>query len=327
MYQSDSSVRELVARLRVVFDDVIDTSWEVILVDDGSSTTTTWPTCVELADEDSRVVAIRLMRNYGKPGAILCGLQHARGAWVITIDDDLQQRPEDIPKLIPHRHHDVVVANFTTRRHGFVTKLASDAKSRFDRLILNLPCRMSPLKLFKAEIAAGMLRVRTARPFIPALMAHVTTDFHEVRVRHEKSRLVGSRYTLRRRLSQFSNLLLNNSSLLLRGLGALGTAVALAGFGFAFWMVVRKLGGQRIDAGWTSLVVINLLFGGLMLIGLGIVGEYLIRILHGISDKPPYLVREIVAGRDRSGDDRGDDPTAIDSRVQGIERSAGEPHA
>lgn len=295
VYQSDSSLRELVVRLRAVFDEVTVAGWEIILVDDGSPSATTWSTCVELSNEFPQVVAIRLMRNYGKPGAILCGLEHVRGKWTITIDDDLQQRPEDIAKLVPHRHHDVVVANFRTRRQGLVARIGSRVKGLFDRWILNLPCRMSPLKLFNAEVVAGMLRVRTVHPFIPALMAHVTTDFHEVIVPHEDRPRVRSRYTLRRRVSQFSNLLLGNSSLVLRGLGALGTAVAVSGFVFALSVVIRKLAGRIVESGWASLVVINLVFGGLMLIGLGIVGEYLIRILHGISDRPPYLVREIVA--------------------------------
>lgn len=303
VYESDRSVVELVERLRRVFEEELGTSWEVVLVDDGSRSPQTWPTCERLARDDSRVVAIRLMRNYGKPGAVLCGLEHVRGRWIVTIDDDLQQRPEDIPALVRHRDHDVVVANFENRRHGRLTVLGSRIKHRFDRLILGLPCEMSPLKLFKSEVARGMLQVRTPYPFIPALLAHTTKDFVPVTVRHEQSRHGKSRYTLRRRIRQFSHLLINNSSLLLRGFGGLGFTVSLSGFGFALWVIIRKLAGFKPPlTGWASLVVINLFFGGLILIALAIVGEYLIRILEGISDKPPFLVRQIVTRKKPAGD-------------------------
>ena len=294
VYESDKSVVELVQRLLVVFEQQIQETCELILVDDGSHSPETWQTCLHLTREHTEVLAIRLMRNYGKAGAVLCGLQHVHGRFVVTIDDDLQQRPEDIPLMVEHRDHDVVVANFENRRDGLLVRLTSLIKSYFDRLILGVPCRMSPLKLFKAEVARGMLQIRTPHPFIPALMSHVTRDFVAVVVPHEQGRQP-SRYTFRRRLRQFSNLLINNSSLLLRCLGMFGLTMALGGFVYAASVVVRRASGVEIQPGWASLIVINLVFGGVILIALSIVGEYLIRILEGVADKPPYIVRKIVA--------------------------------
>jgi hypothetical protein len=160
-------------------------------------------------------------------------------------------------------------------------------------MILRLPCKMSPLKLFKADVAKGMLEVHTPYPFVPALMACVTSDFVPVTVEHSGSRHGKSRYTLGRRFAQFSNLLINNSSLVLRWFGALGITLALAGFAFAISVIFRYFRGTPILPGWASLVVINLVFGGLILIALSIIGEYLLRILEGSSRKPAYLVREI----------------------------------
>jgi dolichol-phosphate mannosyltransferase/undecaprenyl-phosphate 4-deoxy-4-formamido-L-arabinose transferase len=298
VYESDHSVRELVERLVQVFETTLAATYEVILVDDGSRSPATWSTLTELTRSNERVTAIRLMRNYGKPGAVLCGLGHARGQWIITIDDDLQQRPEDIPELVKYQDHDVVVANFTQRRHGLFIRLSSWVKSKFDRIILKLPCKMSPLKLFKAEVAAAMLQVQTAHPFIPALLAYATKDFVPVEVTHEQSRHGRSRYNFYRRCKQASNLIIGNSSLLLRALGAIGGGVAFSGFGFAVFVVARKLVGRPIQPGWASLVVINLVFGGLIPLALSIIGEYLIRILEGTSQKPPYIVRQIIGGGD-----------------------------
>ena len=294
VYETDRSVVELVERLRRVFEETLKASYEIILVDDGSRSPMAWPTLRRLAEEVPQVLAIRLTRNYGKPGAVLCGLSHAGGRWIVTIDDDLQQRPEDIPKLVEHQDHDVVVANFTKRNHATITVLTSRIKSYFDRIILGVPCKLSPLKLFKAEIAKGMVQVRTSRPFIPALMTHVTRDFVPVVVEHAPSHHGKSRYTLRQRLKQFSDLLIGNSSLLLRCVGLFGGGAALVGLAFALGVVIRKLSGDPLLPGWASLVIINLIFGGLILIVLAIIGEYLIRILEGSTAKPAFIVREVV---------------------------------
>jgi glycosyltransferase involved in cell wall biosynthesis len=289
----------LVERLKKVFEETLSATYEIVLVDDGSKSAETWKVVQDLASTHETVRGIRLSRNFGKPSAVLCGLGVAKGDWIITIDDDLQQRPEDIPTLVEYEDHDVVVANFAKRHHGRVTRFTSWIKSQFDRVILGLPCKMSPLKLFRAEIAQGMLQIRTPRPFIPALMASVTNDFYPVVVPHDGSRHGPSRYSIRRRLRQFSNLLIGNSNLLLRWFAILGAIVAVSGFIFGTYIIIRKISGDPLLPGWTSLVVINLFFGGLILIALGIIGEYLIRILEGSTLTPPYVVREVV-GEPRS---------------------------
>ncbi len=293
VYESSQSVRKLVERLHTVFKEQVKKKFEIILVDDGSKNVETWETLESLSCSFGQVVAVKLMRNYGKAGAVLCGLSMARGDWIITIDDDLQQLPEDIPKLIEFEDHDVVVANFKDRKHGRFTVFTSWIKSHFDQAILKLPCKMSPLKLFKSEVARGMLSIHTARPFIPALMAYVTNDFISVSLEHDVSHHGKSRYSFKRRIKQFSNLLIGNSNLTLRAIGMLGMFAAISGFLYAFYIIIRRIFGTVNEPGWTTLVSINLLFGGLILVVLGIIGEYLIRILEGNSSMPAYIVREI----------------------------------
>jgi glycosyltransferase involved in cell wall biosynthesis len=294
VYESDRSLVELVDRLQRVFTQQIVEPYEIILVDDGSRSSTTWQTCEQLAHTHAEVIAIRLMRNYGRPSAILCGLSRSRGHFVITIDDDLQQRPEDILTLIRYQSHDVVVANFHSRQHNILAVWGSWVKNAIDRLVLGVPCSMSPLLLFNAAVARGMLQIRTPYPHIPALLAAVTQDFAVVIVPHLESHHGKSRYTFARRIKQFSNLLINNSTLLLRGLGLLGGIGAISGLMGALILVGRRFSGIPVLPGWTSLMVLILLCAGLILLALGIIGEYLFRLLEGISNKPTYLVRSIV---------------------------------
>lgn len=296
-YNSDSSLTELTERLAQVFSEQMKESYEIIIIDDGSRNRATWSTIQQLAQQP-QVTGIRLTRNYGKPGAVVCGLSHARGRWIVTLDDDLQQVPEDIPLLAQQRSHDVVVGAISEKRHSLFVRLSSRAKGWFDRVILGVPCPMSPLKLITADVVQDMLDTATSRPFIPALLCGVTTDIVSVPIRHEHSRMPSSRYSFFKRLSQFSNLLIGNSSLLLRCIGAIGTLAALSGFLFALFTVFRVILGAEVLPGWASLIVINLTFGGLILIALGINGEYLIRILEHSSNRPAYRVRTIVRSTD-----------------------------
>jgi glycosyltransferase involved in cell wall biosynthesis len=291
VFNSENSLLQLVSRLKKVFDEVIKDSFEVILVDDGSSHPGTWPVLERLACEEPFVVCIRLMRNYGKASAVLCGLNWAQGHWIITMDDDLQQAPEDIPKLITYRDHDVVVGQFRVKHHTTIQIVTSRIKSLFDRVILGVPCRMSPLKLITAKVAHSVRRTSTPNPFIPALLSAVTDDFVGVEVEHHPSFHGKSRYSLLARFKQFSNLLIGNSSIFLRGFAFLGLIISLIGLLFALYIVGRRLFGSMVLPGWSSLIVINLVFGGLILTALGLNGEYLVRILEETGSKPVYVIR------------------------------------
>ncbi|MEQ8857302.1 MAG: glycosyltransferase family 2 protein [Pseudomonadales bacterium] len=294
VFQSSESVTQLTERTVAVFTRTVREPFEIILVDDGSTAPSTWSTLLNLnARFPGHVTAIRLTRNYGKASAILCGLRQARGRWVITIDDDLQQRPEDIPQLIAEESHDVVVAQFTSRRHSPLVVATSWIKSRFDRIILGLPCRMSPFKLISEPVVRALIDLNPHKPFIPAMLAHITTDFMPVPIEHQPSAHGRSRFSLYRRLRQFSNLVIGNSNLLLRCVGGFGAMVACAGLLFAVYVLIRRILGYIQEPGWASLVSLNLVFGGLTLITLGIIGEYLIRILDSLQEKPAFVVREI----------------------------------
>ena len=292
VYNSSDQLPALCDRLTTSLQCCCEDNYEILLIDDGSSSVETWPTISQLATQHPAVRGIRLMRNYGKPGAILCGLSEASGQWIITIDDDLQQLPEDLPFLWANREHDVVVAQYDRKVHGPMVKLTSQLKSVFDRKLLGLPCKMTPLKLIRREVAEGMLRFASPRPFIPALISKVTRDVVGVPCTHQSNAVAKSRYNFSRRLSQFLNLLIGNSSFLLRVLAVTGLAAAISGFAFAFFTVMRIVVGDPITPGWASSITVDLVFGGLILLGIGLNGEYLLRILENTNQQPAFIVRE-----------------------------------
>jgi len=291
VYNTGDCLADLVTRLQYVFTDTVKASFEIILVDDGSVKAETKTLLEELSQKDG-VMVVRLTRNFGKPGAVLCGISASRGDWVITIDDDLQQNPEDIPLLIAHEQHDMVTATHARKQHTLLQRATSWIKAIFDRAVLGYQVKLSPLKLIRRHVVDGMLAIKTNRPFIPALIRQVTNDIVSVPSTHQKSAQGRSRYSFKRRWNQFSDLLVGNSNFLMQVFTRLGFVVAGLSFALAAGVIARKLLGIPTQAGWSSLMVAILLIGGLNLAAVGITGQYFIRILDITSKKPAFVERE-----------------------------------
>jgi len=268
-------------------------TYEIVFVDDGSPDARVWPALQRLANEGPHVRAVQLSRNFGQQAATLCGLREARGGIVITMDDDLQHDPADIPLLLAESHHDVVIAQFVAKEHHPFRRLASAAKHVFDRVILGMPghLHLSSFRLLSRTVVDGVLAMRTAHPFLPALMFHISKDVAGVPVRHGARAAGRSGYTLRKLLSMFGNLVINNSSILLRFAAGTGLFFAFVSFALTAVAVYRKLVHHVVLQGWTSLFAATMLIGGLLLVCIGIIGEYLIRIIANGEAKPMYFVR------------------------------------
>lgn len=268
-------------------------SYEAILVDDASPDARIWPQLETLAGERAHVVAIQLTRNFGQQAATLCGLRAARGAVAITMDDDLQHDPADIPLLLAACEHDIVIGVLAGRKHHFLRRAASRIKNVFDRIVIGTPkgLQLSSFRLLSRTVVDGVLSMRTARPFLPALMFHVSKDAVPVPVTHSRRMAGRSGYTFSRLLVLFSNLVIGNSSILLRAGAYAGFTFAFVSFVLAGIVIYRKLVHGLAVQGWASLFAAVMLVGGLTLIQLGIIGEYLIRIIDSGEAKPAYLVR------------------------------------
>lgn len=290
----DSPVlEELTGRIEAVFRDRPGDDWEIVFVDDRSPDPRIWPVLERLARERERVRAIQLTRNFGQQAATLCGLSEARGDVVVTLDDDLQHDPRDIPRLLEHAGHDIVIAQFERKRHSLFRRAASRIKGFFDQVLIGKPkgIQLSSFRLLGRTVVDGVLSIRTPNPFLPALMFHVSRDVVGVKVGHGARQGGRSGYTLGKLLRVFSNLLINNSSLLLRLVGGVGVSFAAISFLLVAVVVYRKIFHGVAVQGWTSLFAALLLIGGLLLVSLGVVGEYLLRIIESSENRPTYLVR------------------------------------
>jgi glycosyltransferase involved in cell wall biosynthesis len=266
---------------------------EIIFVDDGSSDPRIWPALEKLTHERPGVRCIQLSRNFGQQAATLCGLREARGGVVITIDDDLQHDPRDIPALLAYAGHDIVIGQLGQKEHPLARRIASRVKGVFDRWIVGTPkgLQLSSFRLLSRTVVDGVLSMRTPHPFLPALLFYVSRDVVGVPVSHSRRAAGKSGYTFRKLLRLFSNLMINNSSMLLRAAAYAGLLLAVTSFSLALLVTYEKIAHGIAVQGWTSLFAALMLIGGLLLVSVGIVGEYLIRIIETSEAKPTYFVR------------------------------------
>jgi len=297
-YNSVKSLPELCTRINNVFEE-LEQTFEIIFVNDCSPNHQTHSTLVSLATQYAFVKAINLTRNFGQQAATICGLENSSGKYIITMDDDLQHPPEGILDLIKEKHHDLVIARLIQRKDPYLRQITSYIKSYFDYIILQKPrhVRLSPFRLFKREIMLSMLDIKTPTPFIPALMFYVTRDVVNVKVRHVKRKEEKSNYTLKKRLKLFSLIIINNSSFLLKIIGYLGLVIAFLSILLISYFIFFKWTKGETPIGWASTISAILFLGGMILFSLGIIGEYLIRIMPAIEKKPTYVIKKIYGGK------------------------------
>jgi len=296
VYRSNKSLKIIVEKFNTLFSTQLqDKTYEIIFVNDSPFDQTTVKSLDEIYTSYTQIKVIKLTKNFGQQSAILCGISYAKGEYIITMDDDLQHDPYDITKLIEWQHHDIVIAKFTNKQHHWFKKITSKIKGYFDHIILQKPRHivLTPFRLFNKNIATNILKINTPYPFIPALLFAVSTDVVNVEIKHHKRIEGQSNYTLKKMIQLFNNLLINNSSLLLKTIGFVGICISFFSIIYAITIIYKKIFLGVTLVGWSSIMVSILFFGGMIMFSLGIIGEYLIRIIHTSEKRPHYFIKEI----------------------------------
>jgi dolichol-phosphate mannosyltransferase/undecaprenyl-phosphate 4-deoxy-4-formamido-L-arabinose transferase len=272
-------------------------SYEVILVDDGSPDNT-WQVVRDTIRGYPCVSAIQLMRNRGQAFATLCGLSHARGRIVVTMDDDLQHPPREMPKLIAelesNRDLDCVFGCFAEKRHAAYRNFGSEFVGWVMRRSFHLPrdFRSSTFRVMRRELVDAVLGHRTANPALAVLIFSSTSRMKSILVEHAPRYAGKSNYTLAKQIRLAFDGLCNVTTFPLQAISVTGMAVS----GLSLVLIVKfiwdYLRGTTGVAGWTSTIVLLCFFAGLILLALGIFGEYMVRILREVRGAPPYVERE-----------------------------------
>jgi undecaprenyl-phosphate 4-deoxy-4-formamido-L-arabinose transferase len=298
VYRSQATLRELHRRLAAVLAPRTR-AFEILFVEDCGGDDS-WTVIRELAARDPRVRGIRLSRNFGQHNALLCGIRAARYDIVVTIDDDLQNPPEEIPHLLDKlaEGHDVVYGAPDKLRHGMLRGAAASlTKMALAGAMGSATARhVSAFRAFRTFVRDAFADY--AGPFvsIDVLLTWGTTRFAYRRVRHDARAEGASNYSARRLVRHALNMITGFTTLPLQLASVLGFVFALFGFGVLCYVVGRYfITGSRVP-GFPFLASVISIFAGVQLFALGIIGEYLARIHLRSMSRPPYLVRERLAG-------------------------------
>jgi undecaprenyl-phosphate 4-deoxy-4-formamido-L-arabinose transferase len=302
VYCSQATLPELIERLLAVLDDT-GKSCEIVLVDDAS-TDDSWATiCQWQQAHAERIVAVQLMRNCGQHNALMCGLRLARGRYVITMDDDLQNPPEEIPKLlgaIEAGRYDLVYGVPLQKQHASWRNLGSLLVSRFYRTIFASKVRLSSFRIIRRELVAAIASYELNYTFLDGLLAWNTQYIGQVPVEHRARSEGRSGYSLGKLLVLAINLFTNFSLLPLQLVSLLGFLTALGGFALGAYYTYGHLSGRITVPGYASTITAVFVLGGIQLLALGVMGEYLGRLHMNVNCKPQYTLRTVLGPTDRS---------------------------
>jgi len=292
VYNTTTALVDLCNSLKNIFNDLGILNFEIILINDSSPNKETWDTLDRLGRSED-IYVIHLTKNFGQQAATYCGLVEAKGDFVITMDDDMQHHPSQLPSLLAYTSEfDIVVGHFKEKKHTFFKRFTSRIKERFDRIILGKPkgIQLSAYRVLSRPVVDGIISIKTPSPFISSMMFYVSKSIKGVEIEHFSREEGVSGYTFRSLLKLFSFLLINNSSLLLKLVGRIGLFVLGISFIVSIFIFVNALYGRYNVAGWTSVILAVFFFGGLQLFAIGIIGEYLIRIINYTELKPAYCI-------------------------------------
>ena len=294
VYNGADTLEPLVTRLLKVFQDQAN-ECEILMVNDGSQDHS-WKIIQTLASDHQQVHGLNLMRNFGQHNALLAAIRQAKGEIIVTMDDDLQNPPEEVPRLLAKlaEGHDVVYGNPDQEQHGLVR----DNASVFVKIALRLglgfkhASHTSAFRAFRTQLRNAFSGYEAKHVSIDVLLTWATADFSWVLVEHNERLSGGSGYSLHKLLSHTINIVTSFSSLPLR----IATFIGFIFMAFGILILLYALLGYFIYGrgvpGFAFLASIIAIFSGVQLFSLGIIGEYIGRIHQRVLNQPCYIISD-----------------------------------
>lgn len=293
VYNSASTLGDLLRRLTQVLDGVTR-SYEIIMVDDGSRDNS-WEVIAALTEKYRKhLVAVQLMRNYGQHNTLMCGLSLTRGSLVLTMDDDLQNPPEEIPKLlecISSGSFDLVYGCPNARQHAAWRNIGASIVWQFYRTVFRNPITPTPFRAMRYQLAHSVQFYDLNFTYLDGLLAWCTSRIGSVEVEHHARPQGRSSYSLGKLLGLALNLYTNFSLIPLQIVSGLGLVTAATGFIVGAYYLILYLTSSIAVPGFASTIIAILILGGAQLLALGVIGEYLGRLHLNVNRKPQYVVR------------------------------------
>ena len=297
-YNSSNNIRGVLNEIRDAMGERQEVAYEIVLVNDCSKDNTA-DVIKKFAREDKHVIAIDLAKNAGQPNALLAGFNHVSGDYIMTSDEDGQTPVGRVFDFLAeiNKGYDVVCARYTERNQpSLFRRMGTRLNTKMSDWLIEKPkgTYMASFFMAKRYIIDEMIRYQQPYPYIAGLILRTTQNIGNLDMEQRERNSGSSGYNLGKLLKLWINGFTAFSIKPLRIAASLGVGFGVAGFVLAIITIIRKLLIANIQVGWSSLISVNLIVGGIILIFMGLIGEYIGRIYMCINETPQYVVKEVV---------------------------------
>ena len=304
-FRSEKTLKEVVYEIKSVVEEHND-KYEIILVNDCSPDATI-EVIKNLCEEDPKIIGIDNAKNFGQHAALMAGFHYATGDIIVCLDDDGQTPASEMYKLIDkiNEGFDVVYAKYNHKKHSFFRNLGSGFNKIMTEVMLGKPHDLYVSSYFAAKpfIISELLNYKNAYPYVIGLILRTTNNICNVDINH-KERLVGtSGYSFKKLIALWMNGFTSFSIIPLRASTYCGALVSFIGFLYAIVIIVKKIIDPSRVMGWSSIMAVILIIGGVILLVLGMIGEYIGRIYICLNSSPQYVTRDVInAGKTKTNE-------------------------
>ena len=296
-YRSEQTITGVVEEITQTMGQLPGYTFQIILVNDCSPDDT-FQIIRQLCGQYDNLIGINLARNFGQHSAIMAGLHYATGDICVFLDDDGQTPANEVEKLLDAiaAGADVAMASYDHKMHSHFRNWGSKVNECMMHIMLRKPRELFVSSYFavKRFVADSMLQYSNSYPYLPGLLLRATKNIVNVPVHHREREVGTSGYTLKKLLGLWFNGFTAFSVVPLRAATAVGVASAFVGFIYGIYTIIRKLVDPNILLGFSSIMAAILFIGGMLMIMLGLVGEYIGRIYISLNNSPQYVVREAI---------------------------------
>lgn len=296
-YRSAQTIEKVVAEIQNTMEDLHRYQYEIVLVNDCSPDDT-FSVISRIARESDHIIAIDLARNFGQHAALMAGFHQASGDIIVCLDDDGQTPANEVGNLLSklEDNYDVVYASYENKQHSGFRNWGSKVNGLMTEVLLNKPKELSITSYFAMRrfVMDEMIRYQHCYPYVIGLVLRTTKRVCNVPVEHRARDEGSSGYTIQKLLGLWMNGFTSFSVKPLRIASFLGVVTAGAGFLYLLYILFRYFTGKTIIMGWSSTMAVLLFLGGVILLVLGLIGEYVGRIFMCTNAAPQFVLREVV---------------------------------
>lgn len=296
-YRSELTLEKVINEVKETMKDLKDYDYEILLVNDCSPDNT-FAVIKRICQSDARVVGINLAKNFGQHAALMAGFRNCKGEIIVCLDDDGQTPADEVGKLLTKikEGYDVVYAKYEHKRHSVFRNFGSKLNEIMTRILLGKPKELYISSYFvsKRFVIEEMIRYENSYPYVIGLVLRSTKKIANVVVAHREREMGNSGYTLGKLLGLWFNGFTAFSVKPLRIATLLGGACAFTGFGYAIYTIIKKFINPVVPLGFSSLMAAIMFMGGMVMLMLGLIGEYIGRIYISMNNAPQYVISEII---------------------------------